>query len=180
MAKSCSFDECGRPAIGHGLCQSHCAQRRTGKPLRPIQARGRYGSSVERDSEGRKRCARCEQWLAPSSYTADKSKADGLTQWCRPCAALYKLEWRYGLPTGGVGELLESQQNRCAICAETFSAGRRFYIDHDHRCCPGDRSCGRCVRGLLCNRCNIVAGYLDQNDDAERFFAYITGHRAAN
>lgn len=29
--------------------------------------------------------------------------------------------------------------------------------DHDHACCPGTGSCGRCVRGLCCRACNREA-----------------------
>lgn len=27
-------------------------------------------------------------------------------------------------------------------------------VDHDHRCCPRDTSCGQCVRGIMCRECN--------------------------
>lgn len=40
-------------------------------------------------------------------------------------------------------------------------------VDHDHKCCPGKTSCGRCVRGLLCGNCNTILGR--QRDDAEVF-----------
>lgn len=31
-------------------------------------------------------------------------------------------------------------------------------VDHDHGCCPGKTSCGKCVRGFLCTICNVFLG----------------------
>lgn len=53
------------------------------------------------------------------------------------------------------------QMNRCAICKETVDY---FHIDHDHACCDG-RSCGDCLRGLLCQKCNHALGLF--NDDLD-------------
>lgn len=39
-------------------------------------------------------------------------------------------------------------------------------VDHDHACCPGNHSCGICVRGFLCGQCNWAAGSI--GDDPER------------
>lgn len=36
-------------------------------------------------------------------------------------------------------------------------------VDHNHSCCPGRKSCGKCVRGILCRRCNRVLGLLNEN-----------------
>jgi hypothetical protein len=59
-------------------------------------------------------------------------------------------------------ELLELQNGRCLICKKTEEEnGRRLAWDHDHLCCPGKKSCGKCVRGLLCTSCNLAVGRLE-------------------
>jgi hypothetical protein len=77
-------------------------------------------------------------------------------------------------------ELLAEQGGRCAVCdaTEGDATGRSLHVDHDHACCPGDRSCGKCVRGLLCKRCNTMLGCAD--DDLDRLrsgIAYLEGKR---
>lgn len=48
--------------------------------------------------------------------------------------------------------------DRCEMCSEPFSrsAGGRpnRCVDHRHSCCDKQRTCGRCVRGIVCHRCN--------------------------
>lgn len=59
----------------------------------------------------------------------------------------------YNLPWDKYEEMLAAQGGRCAICQRK---SKRFHVDHDHACCPGKVSCGKCVRGLLCLMCNRV------------------------
>ena len=57
--------------------------------------------------------------------------------------------------------LLAAQGGRCKIttCRTDKPGGMgAFHIDHDHNCCPGKKCCGKCIRGLLCSRCNNVLG----------------------
>jgi Recombination endonuclease VII len=61
----------------------------------------------------------------------------------------------YKLDPTQYAELVEAQGGVCAICGETHEDGSRLHIDHDHSCCPGPITCGLCIRGLLCRKCNI-------------------------
>ena len=35
--------------------------------------------------------------------------------------------------------------------------------DHDHKCCSGVKTCGKCIRGLLCSHCNRALGLLKED-----------------
>lgn len=76
----------------------------------------------------------------------------------------YNLKWRYGISSEQYSNLLTKQDYKCAACGNEFGI-RGPQIDHDHSCCPGRRSCGNCVRGLLCNSCNLALGCLGDSED---------------
>ena len=59
-------------------------------------------------------------------------------------------------------EIYDSQQGLCKICScEPGSRRDTLNLDHLHECCEYDlkRSCGKCIRGLLCRHCNVMIGY---------------------
>ncbi len=62
--------------------------------------------------------------------------------------------WRHGMTLEDMDGLRWTQDNKCAGCGTPDPT----HVDHDHACCPGKRSCGKCVRGLLCRQCNIGLG----------------------
>jgi hypothetical protein len=69
----------------------------------------------------------------------------------------------YGLTQEQFNRLLCVQQNTCGMCHEPFAEGQLIHVDHDHACCRGkNRSCGECVRGLLCHACNIALGHIER------------------
>lgn len=86
---------------------------------------------------------------------------------------------RFNITVDHYASMLAEQGGCCAICGTDNPAGRgEWHIDHDHSCCPGQRSCGKCVRGLLCNYCNIGLGHF--NDDLDRLMnamRYLDGAR---
>lgn len=63
----------------------------------------------------------------------------------------------------GYGNLLDAQGGTCALCSFVPEEGRFLCVDHDHSCCPGKRTCGKCVRGLLCHNHNRALGLFHDN-----------------
>lgn len=80
---------------------------------------------------------------------------------------------RHGLTPIQYVKMLVEQDFRCASCMEIPV---KFHIDHDHKCCP-KWSCGKCVRGLLCPRCNGAAGYYDNDELMSKVAKYIERKR---
>lgn len=54
----------------------------------------------------------------------------------------------------------------------------KLVVDHDHACCPGETSCGECVRGLVCHNCNVMIGNAKDNPEIlEQGAAYLRSAR---
>lgn len=61
----------------------------------------------------------------------------------------YFLKYKYRLE---MSEYTERAANGCEICGD--KPNNSLHVDHDHNCCNGQITCGKCVRGIICNRCN--------------------------
>jgi hypothetical protein len=119
-------------------------------------------------------CTKCKVGKDQTAFSQDPQKKNGLCSQCRECrneGILTRrhqdpeVRWHqdlvrnYGITGETYNALFEGQAGLCAICEQPETAtyrGRlmKLSVDHDHGCCPGKKSCGQCVRGLLCNRCN--------------------------
>lgn len=80
----------------------------------------------------------------------------------------------YNLTPDQYWAIYEAQGRRCAICRRATGAKRRLSVDHDHACCSGPTSCGKCVRSLCCTTCNKMLGHIrDDLEIAERIVLYL-------
>jgi hypothetical protein len=80
----------------------------------------------------------------------------------------------YGLTQDDFNLLLKTQGYTSGMCHEPFAEGQLIHVDHDHGCCRvKNRSCGKCVRGLLCHGCNIALGHIEHRYAMAR--AYLDG-----
>lgn len=134
-----------------------------------------------------KPCAKCAVSKPLDQFKPDNRSADGTSNTCKECWNAAHRQWRkdnpeaqqrrarrdtlrlHGMTEDSYALLLESQGGTCAICRTSDPGSGSFRVDHDHACCPGDRSCGQCVRGLLCHNCNVALGLLA--DDPSRLLA---------
>lgn len=88
--------------------------------------------------------------------------------------------WRleqYSLTRAEFGQLLEIQKHACGMCHEPFGEASSIFIDHDHACCPAEKtSCGKCIRGLLCLSCNTTLGHIERNSQlASEYLTNLPG-----
>jgi hypothetical protein len=85
----------------------------------------------------------------------------------------------YGIPYSRYEAMHEAQGGVCAICKRPETSVHRgtvamLAVDHDRAHCPTRKSCGQCVRGLLCARCNAALGQVGDSPDVLRaMIAYL-------
>lgn len=127
----------------------------------------------------RRTCGGCSLERPASDFPRDATKPDGLASRCRECRAAINADYRTRNKTelarkkliakfGPAAAELVDSATHCAICRVEFTRTQTYqdkrtapHVDHDHECCPGDASCGECIRGALCSRCNVFLGLIE-------------------
>lgn len=141
------------------------------KAVKPSEAFSSASKTYCRECD----CVEARRWAAANP---EKRAAYKRTAIVRAAAAdpdyYRKLTLRkFGLTLEAYDDLLLRQEARCAICRTAEPGGRHgtWHVDHDHTCCPHGKSCGGCIRGLLCQNCNIGLGHF--LDDPARLMAAV-------
>lgn len=144
-----------------------------------------------------KKCRVCKETKPLTEFNTNKARSDGYQTDCRKCRSLYNKKHylknkdkykesstrnrpaRYiihGLTEETYIQLLGKYDGRCHLCQVALVE----VIDHDHDCCPGKQSCGKCVRGLLCTRCNTGIGrFKDDTTILQKAIEYLTTTKQA-
>lgn len=164
--KKCLFETCYTLVGRHGakgLCPGHYVQ---------LKKRGDFSlltAIIPRIIEDPapkdfKTCRDCREILPLLDFSVSKSTNDGFYSYCKKCDAFQKKFKTYKLTREQFLQLLSDQDHCCSICRSVLSF-LTAKIDHNHDCCPGEKTCGKCVRGLLCSSCNTGLGCFKDNED---------------
>lgn len=153
-------------------------------------------------------CSRCGIEQPLNNFAKNKARRDGVSTYCSPCQLEYQrlryaeplvykrrqmsreiykerrkgssrkwyLKSKYGLTEEQYALMFDKYNGSCWICG--IKPKYSLHVDHDHNCCSGEKSCGKCVRGLLCYSCNIILGHSKDNVEIlKNSVKYINGLR---
>lgn len=139
----------------------------------------------------KKTCIKCGQSKDTILFPNRKANKDGIDSACKECknsprrGKSHTNTWypryaitRHGLSLDLHAQMLREQNHSCAVCLRPFEKGKPICIDHDHSCCNKEASCGKCIRGLLCSRCNKMLGFAcDTPSTLHAAAAYLENRR---
>lgn len=190
--KPCKVGGCDSTALSFGMCDKHYRrwklhgttdQRARGPQRKPRRCPCGEVDPTNFHPHQASECKKCHYERSKRWRAAHPERVAELTR-------NSNMKRHYGITPERYEEMVREQGGGCAACGgpptRTGGGTVRFVVDHDHGCCPGIKSCGHCVRGLLCNACNRALGYaVDSPDRLERLRDYLVrsskafGKRAA-
>lgn len=127
-------------------------------------------------------CNKCKESKTLELFAKGKNYKDGRRNTCKRCHTDYVMEYYKNNPDKRLEKIrmnnyyrpnwsrhkisqIKYQQmfdlygGKCHGCQIRPATS----IDHDHLCCDYSWSCGKCIRGILCNQCNTALGLLAEN-----------------
>lgn len=121
-----------------------------------------------------RQCPDCGVRKALTEFHKDATRKNGRKVYCKACNAAQVSSWSkadperrarvqrqtrlntlYGVTPKEFDAMLDAQGNGCEVCYGVNADGRSLAVDHDHKT-------GK-VRALLCSRCNIALGLVEED-----------------
>lgn len=176
-SRICEVDGCDRKHYSLGFCNAHYQQFKRQEKLGTVRPNRSNGKASERDYLGRKLCIECDEWKDESEFSTHGGTRDKLQVYCKKCYRRRDSARQYGVDPYFFEAAIEALDGICPICKRK---SERWAIDHDHSCCKGNKSCGKCVRGVICQMCNVGLGSFNDDVDAlESAIKYLKGELGA-
>lgn len=119
------------------------------------------------------RCKSCHNSWYKEYYKKNNTKIkNSVKQYKNKIGPVAIRASKYGLTENQLQDMINMFDAKCWICKKEDW----YAVDHDHNCCNSG-SCGECVRGLLCSRCNTMLGYAKDNAELLKQAAKYLGER---
>ena len=120
----------------------------TCRESKPLTAFGRSRKNKSRGDGRQYKCQNCATQYKRDLIAGDPDRHRKLHRWA-------KLKQSYGVTPDKYEEMYRAQGGKCAICASTCDRHKHLSVDHCH-------TTGK-VRGLLCQKCNVALGQLQDD-----------------
>lgn len=127
-----------------------------------------------------KTCTKCQENKSIDEF--HRVGIRGRHSWCKACFNEYhkvhrnpestdikrnrNYKGRYGLNDVDIKRMLDEQSGCCAICGMKLT--KKYCVDHNH--ITGE------IRDILCHRCNLVIGGLDDVNFRQKVNDYLESH----
>jgi len=108
-----------------------------------------FRAALDADRSDRKCSGDCGRTLPADNFYRGRHS-------CKECDRAGKLMRIYNRSPEDLERMWEEQSGECGLkCGDSLEL-KDAHVDHDHECCPAGKSCGQCVRMLLCLKCNLA------------------------
>ena len=101
-----------------------------------------------------RRCYVCGEEKTLDEFFKNSARTSGYEYRCKACSAKQLREYLHDPKI--FAERLATQNGVCAVCG-SINNGKRLNFDHNHKT--------NALRGLLCFKCNVVLGMVDDDEN---------------